>query len=361
MSESIRWPAEWEAQAAVLLTWPQPEGDFADFPAAEQNFIGIADQIAPLAALIVSANNAHQARRIEQQLAHLGSRATVYVVPSNDIWVRDHGPVGVVASQQIQLNNFGFDGWGGKYDSARDNAVTTNLAKLGALSPFGTLVTQNLTLEGGAIETDGCGTLLATKSSVLDPQRNPGLTQSAIENHLSSALGIQHFLWLENGDLIGDDTDGHIDTLARFVAPDHIVYQSSQFADLPNHRSLTRMAQELSAFRQKDGREYKLTPLPHTEVAHDMISGQSGITLPTSYANFLMLNGHVLLPQYGDPSDALALQVLQDACPALSVIGVDCRALVTQFGSLHCATMNIPAAPSPDSNISIASATDTPL
>lgn len=346
MANSTRWPAEWEPQAAVLLTWPQPAGDFSDFAAIEDNFVRLAEQIAPLAPLMISADDEEQARKISTQLALFASRVQVFVVPSNDIWVRDHGPVGVLDHGQVRLNKFGFDGWGGKYAADRDNTVVTKLAEARAWDALGEVQAQNFILEGGAIETDGQGTLLATKSSVLDQKRNPGLSPQDMEDLLRNSLGVRRFLWLENGDLQGDDTDGHIDTLARFVAHDHIVYQSSQCPELPNHDALSRMLLELQDMHQSDGRPYKLTALPHTETAHQKISKDSNEILPTSYANFLMLNGSILLPQYGDASDSKALRVLQDACPTHRVVGIDCRALVTQFGSLHCATMNIPASSS---------------
>ncbi len=340
MRETIRWPAEWEAQAAVMLTWPRPDGDFADFATIHDAFVRVARTLAEYAPLIISAETETLAAQIKDALHGLRHSVQINTVACDDIWVRDHGPVGVSVDTQIQLNKFVFDGWGGKYPAEHDNELVLELATHGVFEPFGDVVTRSITLEGGGIETDGRGTLLATRSSVLDPRRNPGLSQSAMEQELTRALGVTRFLWLEHGDLAGDDTDGHIDTLARFVAPDHLVYQSSNSPALPNHTALSLMATELQTLRQADGTPYRLTALPHTQTAHASPDG----LLPTSYANFLFLNGTVLVPQYGDPADAEALSVMRQACPTSTVVGVDCRALVSQYGSLHCATMNIPAA-----------------
>jgi len=341
MRETLRWPAEWEPQSAVMLTWPRPDGDFADFAAIHDAFIHIARELVRHAPLLISVESDALAARVRSALTDCQGSVQVNTVPCDDIWVRDHGPVGVHVGAAVRLNNFGFDGWGGKYPAARDNALTGKLAARGVFADLGEVLTQALTLEGGGIETDGKGTLLATRSSVLDPRRNPGMSEAEISTALRDALGVTRFLWLDHGDLAGDDTDGHIDTLVRFVAPDHLVYQASDSPVLPNHDSLTRMAAELRELRQADGQPYRLTPLPHTQNAHNDGDG----LLPTSYANFLFLNDALLVPQYGDPSDTIACKVLAEACPDHTVIGVDCSALVKQYGSLHCATMNIPQAP----------------
>lgn len=340
MSDSLRWPAEWEPQAAVMLTWPRPDGDFRDFAAIHAGHVALAEALAAHAPLIIAVNDDDLREVVRSALSRIHHRVQLQVVPSNDVWVRDHGPVGVLDGARVILRSYTFDGWGGKYPADRDNALIPALAERGVLAALGEVQPVDLTLEGGGIDTDGQGTLLATRSSVLDPRRNPGKDADAIESLLRDTLGVDRFLWLDHGDLAGDDTDGHIDTLARFVAPDHIVYQGSQDTALPNDAALTALATELRALRQRDGQPYRLTMLPHTVSAHE---GSDGL-LPTSYANFLMLNGAILVPQYDDPSDAAALATLRAACPQAAVIGVDCQALVHQYGSLHCATMNIPAA-----------------
>lgn len=322
-----------------MLTWPRPGGDFEDFEDIHKGHLRLARAIAPIVPLLITTESDAMSARIRDESLLTESECRIEVAACDDVWVRDHGPIGVQRGKDIRLNSFIFDGWGGKYPAARDNALVPTLAQRGALSEWGSVLPNAMTLEGGGIETDGEGTLLATRSSVLDPRRNPGMNQYSIEAVLRDTLGIKRFLWLDHGDLAGDDTDGHIDTVARFVSADHIVYQSSQSERLPNHASLSALESELKELRQTNGKPYQLSALPHTVNAHN---GADGL-LPTSYANFLMLNGHVLVPQYQDASDALALDVLRQACPKAKIIGVDCRALVRQYGSLHCATMNIPA------------------
>lgn len=336
-----RLPAEWEPQRAVMLTWPREDGDFADnHTAVEACFAGIARAIAPHADLLVSFASASQRDRIVPQLQpHYGEhRLSSFVAPNDDVWARDHGPIGVASGNGTTLLNFHFDGWGGKHPAARDDQLSRSLF---AQRAFGDLPMQDveLTLEGGALETDGAGTLMATASSVLDPLRNPGKTQADIEHSLGELFGTDRYFWLQHGALIGDDTDGHIDTLARFAGADCIVFQASGGTIDPNHAELDAMHQELLALRQRDGQPYRLFPLPWAGEHRD----DEGQLLPASYANFLILNGAILLPVYRVTADEDAMQVLRTAYPDHAVIPVDCSALIRQYGSLHCVTMNIPA------------------
>lgn len=331
-----RWPAEWEPQSAVMLTWPRRQGAFASrYQEAATCFAQIVAAIAARQSVILSFED--QQSLDETPCATLpGVRS--YVAPNDDVWARDHGPIGVHSDTGVALLKFRFDGWGGKYPCANDNALATKLHQQGAYGPR-PLAPQALTLEGGAIEGNGAGTLLATRSSVLDPRRNPGLDQTQVETRLAAQLGISRFHWLNHGALAGDDTDGHIDTLARFVAADHIVYQASAGPDDSNHPELDAMREELLALRQADGRPYRLSALPSAGV-HRKESGQQ---LPASYANFLLINGALLLPLYGVAQDAEAIRILAQACPDREILGIDCRVLIRQYGSLHCVTMNLPA------------------
>jgi len=196
-----------------------------------------------------------------------------------------------------------------------------------------------LVVEGGALESDGAGTLLARESSLVSPGRNPGLDRAAMERRLAALLGIRRFLWLQHGYLEGDDTDGHIDTLARFAGPDTIVYQAAGGTTDPESRALRAMAAELAAMRTGDGRPYRLIPLPRPA----RLEAPDGAVLPDGYANFLICNGAVLVPAYGDAADRTAAERLQQAFPGYRMIPVDCRDLVLEHGSLHCATMQLPA------------------
>lgn len=336
-----RLPAEWEPQRQVMLTWPREDGDFADsYAAVESCFIAIAEAIAPQADLLLSFDRPEQRDRVTSRLEPLftRNRLTTFVVANNDVWARDHGPIGVSTASGIRLLNFVFDGWGGKHAAALDNQINTSLRLQDAFAGL-PMDDIELTLEGGALETDGEGTLMATVSSVLDPCRNAGMNRELMQERLHRHLGVQRFFWLQHGALIGDDTDGHIDTLARFVAPDTIVFQSSGGKNDPNHAELSAMEQELRALRRASGEAYRLIALPWAGEHRS----DDGHLLPATYANFLFLNSAILLPIYRTASDQQAIDVLTRACPKHQILPVDCRALIRQYGSLHCVTMNIPA------------------
>jgi agmatine/peptidylarginine deiminase len=207
---------------------------------------------------------------------------------------------------------------------------------------FGTapLRRSELTLEGGAIDSDGAGSLLLMRRTLIDPARNPGRDQADIEQELRARLGIRHFLWLEHGQLSGDDTDGHIDTLARFIDRRTIAHVTCPDAADPDHAAIQAMIAELKTLRDADGQPYRLLPLPGPAP----VFTDDGERLPAGYANFAIINGAVLLPIYQDPADAEATRLLQAAFPDRQVHGIDCRALIHQGGSLHCACMQLPAA-----------------
>jgi len=340
-----RLPAEWEPQAAVMLTWPHDDTDWApELPLVEAVYRRIAACVAGQEALLVVCRDPAHRDRVRAQLAAAGvmpAAATLAIAPSNDSWARDHGPITVLDGAGNRLVvDFRFNGWGGKYPAALDDAITARLhadARLGGAA----LVQSPLVLEGGAIDTDGQGTLLAVRRTLLDPARNPGWDRQRIEQELAARLGIERYLWLEEGALDGDDTDGHIDTLARFCARDTICHVTAHpAASDGEQRSLAAMLKELRALRQADGTAYRLIPLP----APRPITGPDGAPQPASYANFLIINGAVLLPIYADPADAVAVECLAVAFPGRRILTVDCRPLIRQGGSLHCITMQLPAA-----------------
>lgn len=340
MGTHRRWPAEWEPQVAVMLTWPDPAGDFADFNRIQTAFVALARELAQAAPVYISVASALDTEPLQQAIGLTPHTLHWQHAPVGDVWVRDHGPIGVYESGQRRLLKFDFDGWGGKYPSHNDNALLPWLVQRAAFAQINDLEPQRWVLEGGGIETDGQGTLLATTRSVLDPKRNPELSVAMIEDKLRHSLGIKRFHWLEHGGMAGDDTDGHIDTLVRFVAPGVLVYQGAPQSPGPNSAELEAMAEELAQWRQPNGQAYVLHALPHTQQAH--CRAENG--LPSSYANFLFLNGALLVPQYQDPADSAALDLLRNLCPQHRVQGVDCSTLVEQYGGLHCATMNIPVA-----------------
>lgn len=342
MSDRIHLPAEWEPQDGVLLTWPHAHSDWApSLPEVEPVFIEIARQIALREQVIIScyhdAHMDHVRRRLEQAGVNL-KRAHLYIVPSNDTWVRDHGPITVYQNNVPTLLDFTFNGWGDKFKSDLDNQVTRHLHSLGA---FGVTAMQtiNMVLEGGGIETDGAGSLLTTESCLLSPQRNPQLNKQQIEARLKALLGVERVLWLKHGQLAGDDTDGHIDTLARFCDAQTITYIACDDPRDEHYVELQTMEAELKALRTREGKPYRLVPLPWPLAK---FSGD-GKRLPASCANFLIINGAVLAPTYDDPADAEVLVRLRTCFPDREVIDIPCLPLIKQYGSLHCVTMQLPA------------------
>jgi len=342
-ASALRFPAEWEAQSAVLLTWPHAETDWApNLAAAETTFATIARAVLAHESLIIGLHHPDLVEAVRARIAapaDQAARLQVTVAPSNDSWVRDHGPLTVLENGQPVLLDFTFNAWGGKYDSGLDDAIPAALHRAGVFGDT-PLRRVDFVLEGGALESDGQGTLLTTTSCLLDPRRNAGITRAAAEARLRAELGIARVLWLTQGHLEGDDTDGHIDTLARFASPETIVYQGCEDPADSHFAPLQAMAEELALLRRTDDKPYRLIALPLPRAIHDA----DGRRLPATYANFLIINGAVLLPIYGDSADVLAQSRLAQAFPDRSIVPIDCSALIRQFGSLHCVTMQLPAA-----------------
>lgn len=309
-----RLPAEWEPQDAVLLVWPHEDSDW--YPvldaarATVQEIINAIERFQPV--MLISPD--------------------AWDLPTNDTWARDFGPITILEDGKPMLLDFTFNGWGGKFAAHNDNAVTRLLHARGA---FGAtpLRTVDLVLEGGSIESDGEGTLLTTAHCLLNPNRNPQLSRRQVEDTLKLELGVDNILWLEHGYLAGDDTDAHIDTLAR-LCPDRTIVHVACDDPLDEHyAALKAMEDELRQFAG-----YRLLPLPWPRAKYDA----DGERLPATYANYLVINGAVLVPTYDDPADAAALGVIATAFPDREIIGIDCSTLILQHGSLHCITMQIP-------------------
>ena len=335
-------PPEWAPQAATLLIWPRAGGDWGpDLAPARDAVAAMAAALATAQdVILVAADTECRASiRAHPDLSGLPDvRLRIADIPANDIWVRDTGPVTLMDGDGgRRFLDFRFDGWGGRHPSADDDALTARLHAAGTLGP-GRLVRRDWVLEGGSIEVDGAGGLLTTEHCLLQGRRNPGLDRAAIEDRLRADLGVDRVLWLRHGHLEGDDTDSHVDTLARFAGPDHIVHQGCADPDDPHHAPLAAMADELAALRTADGGRYRLTRLPLPAPQFDA----DGRRVPAGYANFLLGNGLVLAPAYGDPADAEAHALLADCFPGRRLIAVDCRALIRQNGALHCAAMQIP-------------------
>jgi len=335
-------PPEWAEQSAVMLTWPRRDGDFArHFVDVENNFLAIAVAIARFEGLHV--NVADDAAGLRKRLLAAGvpdERLNVFQVPNDDVWARDHGPITVVRDGKLVHLDFIFNGWGGKFSAERDNALTGQLASIGAL--HAPVEPVDFVLEGGALEVDGHGTLLTTERCLLAKTRNPKLSKTEIEDLLKLKFGLSRVLWLKHGDLIGDDTDGHIDTIARYSDASTIIYQACDDRLDAHFADLDAMAKELAALRDPEGKPYTLVPLP---LPAPIFDADDGRRLPAGYANFLIINGAVLVPVYGDALDEEALRRIRPCFPGREVIGIDCKALIQQYGGLHCVTMQIPQAP----------------
>lgn len=338
-------PAEWAPQSAVMLTWPHPGTDWSDvLDEVEPVFLDIARAVLRFEHVVLSCEHVVRLQELERELNdyarqhELPGRVIAVPAPANDTWARDHGPIAVSGANGPELLDFRFNAWGGKFPWEKDDALNRHLANFGS---FGTtpLVPVEFVLEGGSIESDGEGTLLTTSECLLTPSRNPTMDRTAIEHLMGETLGTHRILWLNHGYLAGDDTDSHIDTLARFCATDHICYVSCSDVSDEHYSALAAMEEELQQFHQANGQPYRLTPLPWP----DAIYGDDGERLPATYANFLIINGAVLVPVYGVPQDEEALEILAGVFPDRQVIPVNCRPLIRQHGSLHCVTMQIPA------------------
>jgi agmatine/peptidylarginine deiminase len=332
-------PPEWAPQAATLLIWPRAGGDWSEQLApARDAMAAMAATLATRQKVILIAADSECRGSIAAHPDLADPAPQIVELPNNDVWVRDTGPITVFADHgRRRFLDFHFDGWGGRYPSVDDDALAARLHACGALGA-GELIRHDWVLEGGAVESDGTGTLLTTERCLLHGRRNPGLDRKALEKRLAETLGTRRILWLSEGYLEGDDTDGHIDTLARFAAPDHIVHQGCDNPADEHHRPLAAMAQELSTLRTSGGRPYRLTALPLPTPQYD----DDGRRLPAGYANFLLANGMLLAPAYDDPADAKAHAALANCFPDRGLIAIDCRALIRQNGALHCAAMQIP-------------------
>lgn len=330
-------PAEWTRQSGVQLTWPHAATDWAYMLDEVQTcFLHIAREIAARELLLIVTPEPEEVKR---QIADTVRMDNVRFVqcPTNDTWARDHGAITLLNADKPVLLDFKFNGWGLKFASDKDNLITRRLTDANAL--HGRYVNcLGFVLEGGSIESDGKGTLLTTSECLLSPNRNGQMTQKEIETYLRNTFHVQQVLWLDHGYLAGDDTDSHIDTLARLCPNDTIVYvQCTDITD-EHYEALRLMEEQLKTFRTLKGEPYRLLPLP---MANAII--EDGERLPATYANFLILNEAVLYPTYNQPdNDRRAAEVLQQAFPDYEIVGIDCRALICQHGSLHCVTMQYP-------------------
>ncbi|MBQ7514550.1 MAG: agmatine deiminase family protein [Prevotella sp.] len=350
-----RMPAEWEHQSMVQLTWPHKDTDWAPIlPEITAVYEAMAREILKREDLLIVAPEGVHPPILHSQFS---------ILNSNDTWARDHGFItvleesgefapaldGMAASgaaansslftihSSLKLLDFCFNGWGEKFPAALDNQINRHLYEEGRVE--GTYEDHlDFVLEGGSIESDGRGTIFTTTCCLMAPHRNQPLTQQEIEDRLKQWLGAERIVWLNHGGLIGDDTDGHIDTLVRICPDDTLLYTGGD----DDHPDLLEMEHELQQLRTLDGRPYRLLKLPLPRPIYDRGEGLEvrGERLPATYANYLVINGAVLVPTYNQPDlDAEALRIIGEAYPDREIVGIDCRAVIRQHGSLHCCTM----------------------
>ncbi|WP_034548933.1 agmatine deiminase family protein [Helicobacter fennelliae] len=374
MGDCMRLKAEWERQRAILLAFPHQHSDWDHYLIEAQIcFINIIKTITQFQDVIICMHpdDKQGLALLEQAFCdappslarfsrfsqislrglqameslQLNDRILLVGIETNDTWARDFGAISLEdahgsdngnnsKTSEIVLLDFIFNGWGNKFDSTQDNQITQKLHNLNILK--GKLISLPFVLEGGSIDTNGKGVLLTNTQCLLEPHRNPQFTQDTIQEFLIQNLGISQVLWLDYGFLEGDDTDSHIDTLARFISEDTIAYISCDDKNDLHYEALKKMEEQLQALKSSDNKPYNLIKLPFTSPIF-----YQNKRLPASYANFLFINDALLVPTYNDKNDKLALSILSKACPNHQVIGIDCSVLIRQHGSLHCVTMQL--------------------
>jgi len=331
-------PAEWEKQQCILMSFPHEETDWhnpnnhEDLQASLSPFIRIAQAIAYKQAVYIICKDKNKIASLFCSTRNL----TFIEMPTNDTWIRDYGYISIKEDGEKKLLNFTFDGWGRKFEATLDNDVNTILYKKGYMgtSPLEQI---DFVLEGGSVESDGEGTILTTTSCLCNPNRNGGLSKSDVEAKLKETLGTKRVLWLDDGYLAGDDTDSHIDTLARFVNKETILYVKCDNSDDEHYEALQKMEEQLKTFKTIEGNPYTLIALPMT----DAIYNEKNERLPATYANFLLCNEALLYPTYSDKNDKIVHEIFAGLFPDKEIIPINCLKLIEQGGSLHCSTMQI--------------------
>jgi agmatine deiminase len=336
----FRMPAEWEPQEAVWLSWPPGArswpGAFANIPGV---FAEVAARISERQIVRINVAPAREgrARRLIEGAGAAMERVEFFPVPTNDAWCRDHGPIFVRSDRtgEVAVTDWEYNSWGGKYPPyGLDNAVPGKVARQLGLRRF----VPGMVLEGGSIDGNGQGLLLTTEACLLNPNRNPKLSKGDIEGRLRDYLGVRQVLWLGDG-IVGDDTDGHVDDLARFFAADGIVTAVEKRAGDANHGALSANLERLHSMRTPAGRRFRIAELPMPAPCH-----KGSFRLPASYANFLVINGAVLMPSFRQPrADRRAAEILAGCFPRRDVVAIDCLELVWGLGTLHCISQQQPA------------------
>lgn len=335
---SRRFPAEWEPQTAVMMALPHKDTDW--------NYI--LDEALDQYHRLVKAMTDNKVmvillcRNVNAAMELLCDCDRHYLIPVeadfNDTWTRDYGPLCIEKDNRKRALDFGFNGWGLKFAADKDNLINLSLNEKGLIPDNVYRNNRDFILEGGSVESDGAGTLLTTSRCLCSPNRNGGKSKQELSEILGRRLGVSHVLWLDYGALEGDDTDSHIDTLARIAPNDTIIFTGCRDIDDTHFEELLRMRAQLSMFRTIEGNPFNLVELPLPSPVYD----EDGNRIPATYANYLITGKVIFMPTYADPErDLLASRTLNIVFPDHKVVGVDCRTLLKQHGSLHCATMQL--------------------
>ncbi len=328
-------PAEWERHEATWMSWPKNPETFPPeiLPEVEKAYAKMVDALADGEVVRLLVDDAEAEEHVRPMLK--GARNVEFVrLRTADVWVRDYAPI-YVRGGEVALTKWAFNAWGNKYDDLKpDNESGKEIAKSTGLRIF----EPGIVLEGGSVDVNGEGTLLTTEQCLLNPNRNPGLGRGAIEERLRENLGVKRIVWLRSG-IAGDDTDGHVDDIARFVNTDTVLVGWEGNALDPNHSVLK---ENLRVLREADDRDGDILDIVTVRMPDPLVLPEG--RLPASHLNFYIGNSSVLVPTFGSPSDSDAVGVLKGFFPDRQVVGIDCRALVYGLGSIHCVTQQIPAA-----------------
>lgn len=332
-------PAEWEPHAATWLAWPHNEDHWPEkYDPVPKTYVKIIEALAPSELVYITVNDQdmeNKARKAMRDLPHhIQERVRFFHIRTDASWARDHGPIFVRdANERLTALDFVFNAWGRKYEPYdQDDIVPVHIAKELNLP----IVRSTMVLEGGSIDVNGAGSVLTTEQCLLHPNRNPALSKEEIENNLRRYLGVTQVLWLNEG-IVGDDTDGHVDDIARFVDADTIITVVEENPDDENYEILQENLRLLCGMRNLQGDPFTIVELPMPSPVH--FQGQR---LPASYANFYIGNKVVLVPIFNCKNDEAALKILQRLFPSRKVIGIDCTDLVWGLGTIHCSTQQQP-------------------
>ncbi|MDD2525813.1 MAG: agmatine deiminase family protein [Bacteroidales bacterium] len=340
MKEQILLPAEWEKQSAILIAWPQKDSDWSEvYDEVVAFYSELVYAIWAIQKVIILTKKKHETQLQLFRTDYYPENVIFVECPTNDTWTRDYGAITVIKNGLPVFVDFQYNAWGLKFAADKDNQVNTWLKNSGLLKK--TVKYKNyldFVLEGGSIESDGNKTVMTTTHCLMAPNRNAGWTKEQLEMQLLRLFGAEQILWLNYGSLQGDDTDGHIDTLARFCPDNVIAYVQCEDPEDEHYQELSSMENELKSFRNIEGEPYKLVPLPMPDAIY-----KDGQRLPATYANFLIMNERVLCPTYNQPAnDQKAIAILQSLFPTRKIKGIKSTVLITQGGSLHCSTMQFP-------------------